>query len=194
MLEMIKVDPPNGLKELYGMMCAGSSLFIFENGRRIPLSTEFDKHPLWKDTEIWKITLQRIINLKFAKAVETLEKQRLEAEKQQAEKGFFGSIAKLFGDEKQIEIKLGGTLRINKTLAQSIVFNCMSTFVGYFVTLRMDFERARELMLHFTKKYELDQARTHLLLHDLEVGQKEQVYEITSVDIQNMSEVRKTKM
>lgn len=32
------------------------------------------------------------------------------------------------------------------------------------------------------------------MLHDLEVGQKEQVYEITNVDIQNMSEVRKTKM
>lgn len=102
MLEIVKEDPANGLKELYGMMCAGQMLFIFENGRRLTLSTEFDKHPIWMDSDVWKQTLQRIINLKFAKAVENLEIQRLNKEKIQSEKGFFGGIAKLFGDEKQI--------------------------------------------------------------------------------------------
>lgn len=85
-------------------------------------------------------------------------------------------------------------MRINKTLAQSIVFNCMSSFIAFFVTMRLGFDQARELTLHFCKKYELDQARTHLLLHDLEVGQKEQIYEITPADIQNISEVRKVKL
>jgi len=46
-------------------------------------------------------------------------------------------------------------------------------------------------MLHFCKKYELDQSRTHLLLSELEAGQKNQNYEITQKDKANLSEQRK---
>lgn len=61
-------------------------------------------------------------------------------------------------------------MRITKTLAQNIVFNSMSSFIGFFLGFRLSFEQSRELMLHFCKKYELDQSRTHLLLSELEAG------------------------
>lgn len=45
---------------------------------------------------------------------------------------------------------------ISKTLAQNIVFNTISQFIGYMVNLRLSFEHARELLLFFCKKYEVD--------------------------------------
>ena len=36
--------------------------------------------------------------------------------------------------------------------------------------MKLPFEMTRELLLHFSKKYELDQQRTHILLHELEQG------------------------
>ena len=84
-------------------------------------------------------------------------------------------------------------MRITKTLAQNIVFNSMSSFIGFFLGFRLSFEQSRELMLHFCKKYELDQSRTHLLLSELEAGQKNQNYEITQKDKANLSEQRKQK-
>jgi hypothetical protein len=55
-------------------MAIAQMLFIVENGRKVFLSSELDKHPIWGNTEIWKITLQRVINLKFQDAVSNLEK------------------------------------------------------------------------------------------------------------------------
>lgn len=101
--------------------------------------------------------LQRVINVKFAAACENLEKERLEREKTEKESGLFGGIIKFFGEDKIPEIKLGGTLRIAKPLAQTIVFNAQNNFIKFFVGMRLSFDVARELMLHFCKKYEIDQ-------------------------------------
>ncbi len=57
-------------------------------------------------------------------ACEKIEKEKAELAKQEKESGILGGIMKIFGDDKPVEIKLGGTLKINKVLAQSIVFNC----------------------------------------------------------------------
>lgn len=59
-------------------------------------------------------------------------------------------------------------MKISKVLAQNIIFNTMSQFITYFVNLKLPFESSRELLMHFCKKYELDQGRTHLLLSELE--------------------------
>jgi len=52
------------------------------------------------------VNIHRIINVKFAKAVENIELQKLEKEKEERESGFFGGIAKIFSDDKPIEFKL----------------------------------------------------------------------------------------
>jgi hypothetical protein len=52
----------------------------------------------------------------------------------------------------------------------------------------MSFDTSREVLLHFCKKYELDQQRTHLLLHDLESGQEHKVQAVTFEDIRELSE------
>ena len=85
------------------------------------------------------------------------------------------------GDKKKEE-QPKTTMRISKTIAQNIVFNCQSTFSTYFYGLKLPFEQSRELTLHFCKKYELDQSRTHLLLSELEQQQKNQVYRLTAAD------------
>lgn len=133
-----------------------------------------------------------MINLKFAAAVENLEKQRVEREtKEKEEQGFF---TRLINGDKVVEpAKNTGNLRISKVLAQSIVFNCQSSFIHYFVGMKLSFEMSRELLLYFCKRYELDQSRTHLLLHDLEASQKQQINEITFADVLNISEERKRK-
>ena len=48
-------------------------------------------------------------------------------------------------------------------------------------------------MLHFCKKYELDQSRTHLLLHDLEAAQRDQMYELAPEDYKEISIERRQK-
>ncbi len=169
-LDKLQEDPVAGLRELHSLMHAGQHLYHFEQGRRQTLAIEFYQHDAWQNIESWKMCLQRVINNRFAEACENIEKERLGKEKQEKESGLFGGIIKFFGDDKIPEIKLGGTLRIPKPLAQTIVINAQNNFIKYFVGMRLSFDMARELMLHFCKKYEMDQQRTHLLLHDLEAG------------------------
>ena len=47
------------------------------------LSAELAKHPIWDDAEVWKLCLQRVINIKFQDAVTLLEKQKKEQEEQE---------------------------------------------------------------------------------------------------------------
>lgn len=152
------------------MLNAGVYLYIFENGRRINFCTQFDKHPMWQNNDLWRQCIHRVINVKFANAVQSLEIEKLQKEKEEKESGFFGSISKIFSDDKPIEFQLKGTLKINKTLAQQIVFNSHQDFIAYYTQMRLTFDQARENILYFCKKYELDQQRTHLLLHDLEAA------------------------
>lgn len=138
------------------MLNAGAYLYIFEGGRRINFCSEFDKHPIWLNFELWRQCVHRIINVKFANAVQNLEIQKLTKEKEEKESGFFGKLGKIFGDDNPVEFKISGTLKINKTLAQQIVFNSHQDFIAYFTNMRMSFDMGRELVLHFCKKYELD--------------------------------------
>jgi len=85
------------------------------------------------------------------------------------------------------------TMKISKVLAQNIIFNTTSTFISYFVNLKLPFESSRELLMHFCKKYELDQGRTHLLLSELESVQKNARYAVTYKDIKKISSDRKRK-
>ena len=64
-------------------------------------------------------------------------------------------------------------MKINKALAQQIVFNAHQDFIAYYVSFKLTFDQARGLVLHFLNKYELDQSRTHLLMHDLENAQRD---------------------
>ena len=84
-------------------------------------------------------------------------------------------------------------MKISKVLAQNIIFNTTSQFISYFVNLKLPFESSRELLMHFCKKYELDQARTHLLLSELESVQKNARYAVTYKDIKKISLERKRK-
>lgn len=60
------------------------------------------------------------------------------------------------------------TMRIHKTLAQNIIFNTISTFLVHFVNFKCDFEKSKRIVLELCKKYELDPARTHLLISELQ--------------------------
>lgn len=84
-------------------------------------------------------------------------------------------------------------MRISKVLAQNIIFNTLSSFIAHFVNLQLPFEQSRELLMHFCKKYELDQGRTHLLLSELESIQKNTRFAITWKDIKIISETAKNK-
>ena len=84
-------------------------------------------------------------------------------------------------------------MRISKVLAQNIIFNTTSQFICYFVNLKLPFDSSRELLMHFCKKYELDQGRTHLLLSELESVQKNARYAVTWKDIKRISENRRQK-
>jgi hypothetical protein len=63
-------------------------------------------------------------------------------------------------------------MRIQKPLAQNIIFNSLSKFLFHFVNFQLPFESSKEVLLFFCDKYELDQSRTHLLLSELESIQK----------------------
>ena len=84
-------------------------------------------------------------------------------------------------------------MRISKVLAQNIIFNTTSQFICYFVNLKLPFDSSRELLMHFCKKYELDQGRTHLLLSELESVQKNSRYAVTWKDIKSISQTRRQK-
>lgn len=47
-------------------------------------------------------------------------------------------------------------MRIPKSLAQNIIFNCISKFLYHFVNFQLSFENSKEILLSFCTKYELD--------------------------------------
>jgi hypothetical protein len=53
-------------------------------------------------------------------------------------------------------------------LAKNIVFNLLSKFSHFFVSLNVDFQLGKEILLFFTLKYELEVNRAHLLLSELQ--------------------------
>lgn len=76
---------------------------------------------------------------------------------------------------------------------QQIVYTKLATFIYYFVNYRLSFEQSREFILHFSKQYDLEKSRTHILLGDLEALQKNQTYKLTKQDQVKISEKRKDK-
>lgn len=102
---------------------ASQRLFYIEDGRKIILATEFDWHPIWQRTDLWKETLQLIVNKNFSDAVLNLQKQKYEREvKEEEEKSFFSKALDIFKDKPSEFTFLGNTMKIPKTLAQTIVF------------------------------------------------------------------------
>lgn len=89
-------------------MVISQMLFYVDGSRKVPLCSELDKHSIWMNTEVWKLTLQRVINLKFQEAVVNLEKQQKEQEeREKASKekgliGFFNKVKKI--GEKPVEV------------------------------------------------------------------------------------------
>jgi hypothetical protein len=82
---------------------------------------------------------------------------------------YFGKTMKSVWGNSQMDKKDGKkqTMRIHKSLAQNIIFNTISNFLIHFINFKYPFDESREIILHFCKKYELDQSRTHLLLSEL---------------------------
>ena len=81
-------------------------------------------------------------------------------------------------------------MRISKALAQNIIYNTMSSFLQYFVNFRMSFVDSRDLLMTYCKKYELDQARTHLLLSELESIQRAETNYLTEEELKEMRKSR----
>lgn len=173
----------SSIREIHSIILASQRLFYVENGRRILLSSEFDWHPIWRRVEMWKGALQIVINRSFSEAVLNLQKQKYEKDiKVEEEKSFFSKALDIFKEKPSEFTFQGNSMRIPKTLAQTIVYTLQQTFITYFLSFKMTFEASREVLLHFCRKYEIDQQRTHLLLHELEAGQHHQVCQITFAD------------
>jgi len=49
-----------------------------------------------------------------------------------------------------------------------IVYTKLSNYITYFVAYRVPFDKSRDLIIQYCKEFELDKARMHLLLGDLE--------------------------
>ena len=77
--ELWRTKENSSLKELNSVMHASQLLFTFKNeaqklgsGTRsikVYLSLYIDDHEIWQDVKIWRLCLQRLINLKFHDAV-----------------------------------------------------------------------------------------------------------------------------
>ena len=64
--------------------------------------------------------------------------------------------------------KKSETMRISKVLAQNIIFNTVSNFMFHFINFKYELDSAKDVILFFCKRYELDPSRTHQLLSELE--------------------------
>ena len=124
----------------------------------MPLNSEFDFHTIWTKQEMWLSCLHPVINNKFADALLNLQKQRYEREvKASEEMSFMSKVIDSLKDKTSEAQNFDiNKLRIPKSVAQVVVFNCLSAYTGYFTGLKLKFEMCREIILHFCKRYELD--------------------------------------
>lgn len=159
MLDILQEESgKDSIREINAIILASQRLFYIEDGRRIVLATEFDWHPIWQRVDMWKEALQLVVNKNFSEAVLNLQKQKYEREvKEEEEKSFFSKALDIFKDPKPEFSFLGNTMKIPKTLAQTIVYTLQQTFISYFLSFKMSFESSREILLHFCRKYEIDQ-------------------------------------
>ena len=74
-------------------MHASQLLFVFkeENAKmhgstrsvKVYLSSYINDHQIWQEVKVWRLSLQRLINLKFHDAVKAQEKQKEDQQKKE---------------------------------------------------------------------------------------------------------------
>jgi hypothetical protein len=80
----------------------------------------------------------------------------------------------------------------NAELEKNIAYNTVSNFIERFTAFQLTFEFSRDLILHFSKFYEFENNRVHLLLSELERRQKSQ-YTFTRQDRRKISQERRRR-
>ena len=157
LLDFIAQDYNTSVKDLQAIMNASQILFIYQGSRKVCLSAEIEQHPLWQNNEMWKYCVSKIINYKFHEAIRQIEIAEKKEESKEpmtvAGNWLFGKLKEVIKSNDKKEKK---PPTISKTVAQNIVFNNMSLFIGYFVNLKLAFEPSRELVMFVCKKFELD--------------------------------------
>ena len=63
----------------------------------------------------------------------------------------------------------------------------------HFINFKYSLANSKEVVLYFCKRYELDQARTHLLLSELEAAQNECQLALTPAELQSISKEKISK-
>lgn len=58
MLDILQEESSkDSIREIHAIILASQRLFYVEDGRKIILATEFDWHPIWQRTDLWKEAL-----------------------------------------------------------------------------------------------------------------------------------------
>lgn len=117
LLDVLVKDVSNSHTDLYAIIISSHNLFYFEGNRKCFLTSEIDKHKLWRDPEMWRMCVQKIINFKFHEALKNLEKSK-EIEKTSI--GGFLNFSKIKGSF------FGGATKIEEVKKPAVISKALA--------------------------------------------------------------------
>ena len=56
-LDMLQEDYESGLAEIQSIVVAGQMLYTFSEGKRMQMSSQFEMHPIFEKSDMWKLSL-----------------------------------------------------------------------------------------------------------------------------------------
>ena len=140
-------------------------------------------HGIWSDVGNWRDLVEYMIKLKIEDS-ERRKKRREQLDNTKNDNNWnfgiglkssivntsiltdgFKGLKKLMqsSEEKQTI-----TLQANA----SLIFNELSNFVAHFINLNLSYEKAHEVLYWACNKYQVERAKTHMLLTELKSNQK----------------------
>ena len=154
------------MKLIYSVLSVSQNLFSCqeegETGKKTFLSGLVKEHRVWREEAHWKYWIERIISKKSNEAARRAE---AEAATPRSGKNLLSFLGKKLMRKKSEDVSGGAK---DRRTPKSVAFNFLSQFVYYLVNFGLAFETARDLILFFCEKYELEEEKTHLLLSELE--------------------------
>mmetsp|Transcript_18479 Transcript_18479/g.17588 ORF Transcript_18479/g.17588 Transcript_18479/m.17588 type:complete len:198 (+) Transcript_18479:1235-1828(+) len=150
-------EKDDNYKVIYSILhCSQLVFHVSENSdqtkKKIFLTQYLNDHGIWQEQQIWKYTIQKVINMKFHEAIQaTIQHKNHQNSSYLSQaasgiigmsfgklKGFWGNQAEQQAQQEAKENKNSfdkkvEPMRIQKSLAQNIIFNILSKFIFHFV-------------------------------------------------------------
>jgi len=165
LLSLFLKEKNSKVEELNAVLIVGKAVHTQVDDKTVYLFSELAKHGIWQETEQWKQLILNSIETKVAEAKDIVLKRKAGVKEEQ-KKGLLDGFKKLFSSD----IVEAHDKEMEKVLLAT-VGQVLTQYVFFFANLRVSFDKAKELLEHFGRKYNINLTKIYEMELSLKTSQ-----------------------